>query len=188
MRLPLLIPALLAALALPSAARADDDFTYIPSTGPTITFTLSSSQIYNVSPYNAIQYDGVHFSNGSTGAVNLFNPAFAAEYSGTPQDISLGSTESSPGAGNSFGANFDGAQIFLGDIGDNAHFVPTFAPGIFHLTGFPAGVQPATAVLCVDIACNVNSMPSPTPEPNTLYLVGSGALGLFGMGRRFRKA
>jgi PEP-CTERM motif len=186
MRLPLLIPALLTALALPSAALADDFFTYIPDNGPAITFTLSSSQIFNVSPYNAVQYNGVVFSNGSTGAVTLNTPAFSTIYSGTPQDISLGSTESSPGAGNSFGANFDGAQIFLGDIGNNVHFVPTFAPGIFHLTGFPAGVHPATAILCVDIACNATS--APTPEPSALYLFGSGALGLLGVARRFRKA
>jgi len=186
MRLPLLIPALLTALALPSAARADDFFTYIPDNGPAITFTLSPSQIFNVSLFDAIQYDGVVFSNGSTGAVTLNTPAFATIFSGTPQDISLGSAESSPGAGNSFGANFDGAQIFLGDIGDNAHFVPTFAPGIFHLTGFPAGVHPATAILCVDTACSVT--PTPTPEPSSLYLFGSGALGLLGMARRFRKA
>jgi hypothetical protein len=188
MRLPLLIPALLTALALPSAARADDFFTYMPSNGPTITFSLSPSQIFNVSPYYAVQFDKVLFSNGTTGDVTFFSPSFSAIFTSHSGDISLGTSESSPGANNQFGANFDGAQFFSNDIGLNPNndYVPIFAPGVYNLVGYPTGVLPVSAVLCVDTACSVT--PTPTPEPSALYLVGSGALGLLGAARRFRKA
>ena len=146
------------------ALASTDYFTLTDSTIPAVyTFSLPSSP----SPWTTYPTFGVTIFNNLSYTVN-----------GTPETGGyVGFYDTSGGGGlaiqdsslNILDATY-GAQVFTGTL--NA---PTFVPGDYtqyDVTGAPVG----TLVISAD--------PAPTPEPSSIALLGTGALGLVSVVRR----
>jgi len=140
--------ALLAAFALPTAARADNFV--ISGGGSTLTFSLASSP-----------------TPSSAGANSFDVSDVAATFNGAPATDGVSFfTAASGGLSDAYFGDLSGDQLFTGSVSD-----PTFTPGIYTLSdsdGLPYGM--------VTI--------SKTTEPKSLFLFGTGALGLIGISRR----
>lgn len=203
MRLALVPATLLSALALslPAAAATLDTFTLsgvdTSKNVYSISFSLDASQ-----PYTDL-YSNFAFANTPV-SINGTVEALTVElFPSTNSDFI---TIIGTGFYDAFQLNANGSTLFLG--GDPASGLPpTFAPGIYTGTSVSACLasitMPRTAVSmlptlaffqmpvinsnCGDatsLSITVPSTTSVTPEPSTLALLGSGALGVFGIVRR----
>jgi PEP-CTERM motif len=162
---------LLAAVATATPAFADtiDNFTVIDKSSGDHTYTFSlpaspTTNLFSTSTYFDITGVSISKDGGSTGSGTVYFDLL-------------------PGGG--VGINFSGffydesPQLFTytGTIG-TSNFAPTFTPGTFTLKdqSYPNNEDlfGSVTISSVDAA----------PEPNSLALLGTGALGLFGVVRR----
>ena len=155
MRFSLASLVLLSAIAIPAAAHASSIDNFTITDGTNIlTFSLPSSPLH---------IDGSYPDN----FFEINNvPAF---YNGVSvNDGAVGFYTSDVGGGfiDAFFGNPYGGQYFTGDV-----LSPTFLPGIY---AFNDGAGRDLGTITI----------SSTPEPSSLFMLGTGILGLAGFGRR----
>ncbi len=170
--------ALFSALALPAAAFAETDSSFsIDGNGLSLTFTLPTSPTPDgVDPHQDFFLGNIAFTENGTSMtaddVYFYNKANGGGFDlvdSNGLDID--------------GLDFYGPKLFTGTVKD-----PTFKKGKFTLTGGPAcGVDEdvsADADAC-SYKLKITTVPvSATPEPASLLLLGTGALGAVNFVRR----
>lgn len=172
-----------ALLAVPVLAHADtvDDFT-VTGHGLDLMFSLPSSPVVGSDYVKGFFFylGDISFTENGT-AMTAANVFFYTK----PEDGGFTLTDADDNAID--GLDFTGPKLFTGTVKK-----PTFKEGMFKLTqvGCGGGIS-AAAVSDASLApCKYNLSidpavtPTVTPEPGSLALLGTGALGVFGVVRR----
>ncbi len=170
-----------ATFALPAVAHADavDDFT-VTGHGLDLTFSLPATPVVGTN-YSK----GFYFYLGDVAFTENGTMMTAADvYFYTKPDDGGFSLEDA--ADNDIdGLNFTGPKLFTSGVKK-----PTFKEGMFNLTQFDCGSTSAASTDAALAPCKYHltidpaTTPTPTPEPGSLALLGTGALGVFGVVRR----
>ena len=170
-----------ASFALPAIAHADavDDFT-VTGHGLDLTFSLPATPVVGDN-YSK----GFYFYLGDVAFTENGTMMTAADvYFYTKPDDGGFSLEDA--AGNEIdGLDFTGKKLFTSGVKN-----PTFKEGMFNLTQFDCGssaaaVSDASLAPCkYHLTIDAAAAPTPTPEPGSLALLGTGALGVVGVVRR----
>ena len=172
-----------ALLALPVVAHADavDEFT-VTGHGLDLTFSLPSSPVVGSDSLKGFYFylGDVAFTENGT-AMTAANVYFYTK----PEDGGFSLTD----AGDDVidGLDFTGPKLFTGTV---KH--PTFKEGMFKLTQVDCGggieaaaVSEAKLAPCrYNLSIDPAPAPTVTPEPGSLALLGTGALGVLGVVRR----
>jgi hypothetical protein len=170
MRALLLASALLVSLAVPAAHA--DTFVFTPAGGTPIDFSLDASQIAFLIPGETVFYFGVTTtSNGvssSDSSTQFFNPALYASAGYGQLNLYF------------YDAVTNLTSYYVGSVlYSDASGTPVFIPGTYDLGAATALGGTMTGVLVID-----GGTTAVTPEPSSLLLLGSGALGVAGVVRR----
>lgn len=166
MRLAVCLAAAVAMSSLPAFADLNATFT---EGSTTLNFSLPNTSVSVGEDFKAIYEIGVSSINGKpTDAELVFSssPGFGLNFGVSPDLL-----QQDPG--NYFYGPYPGLN---GTDPTTGYYVLTLLPGTYNYTAFSYYTEnsiPATLTLT-----------TPTPEPSTLALLGSGALGAFGVLRR----
>lgn len=147
-------------LSVAAHATSIDSFTVTPvSGGSLITFQLDASPAVTAYPSGDFEIFGVT-TNVGTSNILLFS---SYDFGG----LEIVSAQGIPTA------NAYGAQLFTG-----ANFAPTFSLGMFLLT------DPFSGAVVDRVMISSIASTAVTPEPSSLFLLSTGALGLLAISRR----
>ncbi len=171
-----------ASLALPTVAHADslDDFT-VTGHGLDLTFTLPSMPVVGDNFQKGFFFYLGDISFVENGTTMTASDVF---FYTKPDDGGFSLNDANDNAID--GLDFTGPKLFTGTVKK-----PTFKEGMFKLTQFGCGgniaaetvdakLGPCKYQLTIDPAV----APAATPEPGSLALLGTGALGVVGVLRR----
>ena len=126
--------------------------------------------------------------NGPPALVDFFDvPNVSVDLNGTLATRTVRFSEPANGGGiifvgaPGFGYDFGGVQLFTGSPA-----TPTFVLGTFTLDETPSvnTVPNGKSGIGTLIITDITDTPSPTPEPSTFVLLGTGILGFAGVARR----
>ena len=172
-----------ALLAVPVLAHADavDDFT-VTGHGLELTFSLPSMPAVGGDFMKGFYFylGDVSFTENGT-AMTAANVFFYTK----PEDGGFSLTDADNDVID--GLDFTGPKLFTGTVKK-----PTFKEGTFKLTQVDCGGGIETAAVSeaklgpckYNLSIDPAAAPTPTPEPGSLALLGTGALGVFGVVRR----
>lgn len=208
----LALPLLAAMLCTVSSARADDYAFSISGSGMTGSGVL---QVSNTGPFGAYTVTGI---NGTfTDSTNNFSGAISGPLSAPPPATDGVDTYFNAPAFTASGLSYDNLFWPGGNSPAVCVEAPVFFGGDFDIYGLAFDVTDGSSVYNVELWSNgpdlggyqlndalgatnftpsnmdglayaVNFSAAPAPEPGSLALLGSGALGLFGLLRRKRAA
>jgi len=187
-----LLPRLLvlAATILPVAAHADtiDDFV-LTGNGETVTFSLPATGVYIVHEhFDSFSASGPGIIDGAPGTVGA---TFYVQYfEGVPQAPALGISSSPlsnipPDLYGSIPYSWFGVPAEFPTPEDEGTFNVTFVPGTYQLQNTGPFSPPATPL---QFTLTITPETAATPEPASITLLATGALGIISVAARRRRA
>jgi PEP-CTERM motif-containing protein len=185
------ITLLASAFTLPLIAHADtiDDFV-LTGNGETVTFSLPATGVYTLHlHFNSFSASGPGTIDGAPATVGA---AFYVRYfeivQGAP-DLSVGSNPPSsiPNLYGSIPYSWFVVPAEFPNPSDEGTFNVTFIPGTYQLSNTGPFFHPPT-LLDFTLTITPETPTAPTPEPASLTLLATGALGIISVAARRRRA